>query len=72
MSTKQSAIEAAKCENFAHWKQLRPTIGMCQCPSEAVTRGAAKMRGWRQTEASDRCWTHEFRTLLERAKEQQE
>lgn len=56
---------AARCGDCAHWKEFRPCMGMCQCPSEAVARGADKVRGWRQTEPSDRCTTGEFALLAQ-------
>lgn len=57
-------LEAVKrCGECRHYKGFRQDLGMCQSPSEAVTRGADKQRGWRQVEPSDRCRTGEFALL---------
>ena len=52
------------CGTCQHWKNLRPDLGMCQCPSEAIFRGAKNMRGWFQSEPSDLCRTREFTPRL--------
>lgn len=68
MTTTQDLIKrleaGERCGNCQHYKILRQDLGMCQSPSEAVTRGADKGRGWRQTEPSVRCWSGEFAALL--------
>lgn len=57
-------LQAGRCGDCRYLKLHRQYLGMCQSPSQAVTRGADKGRGWVQTEPGDRCWSGDFAALL--------
>ena len=58
--TDKTGGAVSRCGGCRHYKGFRQHLGMCQSPSEAVTRGADKQRGWRQTEPSVRCFNGEY------------